>query len=159
MTSARTLAAMTVPDEIVLATRIELGLAGRAELSELVDRRISAAARVEGVLLELATPLDLAEDEIASRLDALSDASPEHAAAMRVLVVARLVDASEVPLERAVDYLAVRVAPRLPSPLDGDCGALDDGLWLAKSGTFGSLDAVVTQLRDLADACEALLGK
>lgn len=149
----------SVPDELVLATRIELGLAGRDELAELVDRRIAAETRVGGVLLELSTPLDLAEDDVSSRLEALSGRSPEHAAAMRAIVVAALVEAGTVPIERAVHYLSVRVAPRLPAPLRGDCSGLDDGLWLAESGTYGALDAVVAQLRDLARDCEVLLAR
>ena len=150
---------MIVPDEIVLATRLELGLAGRDDLSDLVDRRIAETSRVDGPLLELATPLDMAVDDLSSRLEALAGVTKERGAAMRVVVVADLVGRSVLAVERAVDYLAVRAAPNLPSPLGAECGALDDELWLVESGTYGTMATVHERLNEIAAACTSLLAR
>ncbi len=147
---------MIIPDEIVLATRLELGLAARDELSDLVDRRIAETSRVDGVLLELATPLDMAIDDLSSRLEALAGVTTERGAAMRVVVVADLVARDLLAIERAVDYLAVRAAPNLPRPLDADCGALDDMVWLVKSETYGTMETVCERLVEIAAACATL---
>jgi len=144
---------LIVPEEIVLATRLELGLASRDELSDLVDRHIAETSRLDGVLLELATPLDMAVDDLSSRLEALAGVTKEHGAAMRVVIVADLVAREILTIERAVDYLAVRAAPSLPPPLDADCGALDDMVWLAKSGTYETMDSVRERLAEIAAAC------
>lgn len=144
-------------DAVVLATRFELGLAGYDELSDFVDRRIVEGARVEGELLELATPLHLPIDDVSSRLERLGGETPARAAAMRVLVVAKLLDEGTLTLERAVHYLAVRVAPQLPEPLDATCGGLDDILALAVRGTYGTTEMVAQALRALADDCAFFL--
>lgn len=142
---------------VVLATRIELGLADLGELSDFVDRRIAEGAPVEGELLELATPLELAIDDVSSRLERLSGETPARAAAMRVLVVTKLFDEGRLTLDRAVGYLSVRIAPHLPKPLDGTCGALDDILALALSGTYGTREMVAQAMRALADDCAFFL--
>lgn len=146
-----------IPDEITLATRIELGLADRTELFDLVDRRVAEATRIEGVLLELTTPLDMPQDDLSSRLEALSGVSKESAATMRVVVVDELVTRGALTIERAVAYLSVRTAPSLPAPLDAHCGALDDMLWMATDGTYGTLENVRHELSEIARACDALL--
>lgn len=150
---------MTIPEEILLSVRLELGLATRVELQDLVDRRLLEPGRPSETLLELATPGDMPPDDLAARLLALAGLTlDDRVAPMQVVVVAELLERGEVSLDHAVAYLCVRVAAFLEADLAARCGALDDMLYLARNHTWGSEAKVREELQALAEACrESLL--
>lgn len=142
---------MTIPEEVQLAVRFELGLATRAELSDFVDRRMLEIATPSDVLLALATPAELAPDDIARHLLVLAgleldDAVPR----MQIVIAEQLVTSGAITLDHAVAYLCVRVAAHVDGELKRRCGGLDDMLYLARNHTWGSEREVHDELRALA---------
>jgi hypothetical protein len=148
---------VTVPEEIVLAVRAELGMLGRAELSDWVDRRL-LASDANDALLALATPGDLAPEDVAGHLHALAGLRDDaRVPRMQVVVVDDLFTSGALALDPAIAYLCVRVAPQLESVLRATCGGLDDMLFMAREGTWHTEAEVVSELHALADACRASL--
>jgi hypothetical protein len=143
---------IAIPEEIVLAVRFELGIAGRAELADLVDARIASLTRVPDPWLELATPGDMPPDEIAVRLVRLTGSPSRRFARMAIVIADTLLSAGTITLDRAVRYVRYEV-----SDLDDDLFGWSVGLLdmhdLARTRQYHSEADVREELHAIAEEC------
>lgn len=147
---------MRVPDEVMLATRLMLGIADRAALAAWVDARVLAASAPDADLLELATPGRLTREELAARLLARLGTTTEQATLLQMVAVDALVDAGELSLEQGARYVGQELAPD-GGPLAADAYALDDTLRFAQEGAYGhTKERLREDLHALAIAASAL---
>ncbi len=138
-------------DADTLCVGVALGRYSRADVRDWVDAEVLRREKLPDALLELTTLAHREVEEIAALLRALSTGAPARLWGLAVELLAEDYRGGACALEPTIERLvtAAHLYGAYDTPAEAELYFLEDGLTLARDGTWGTLDDVRAHLEQL----------